>query len=220
MNPTVPTVAVATDLLTAGVGMAGALVVVLAYAMISPRRRTRPTAIESKHPPADAVSAYDSVVRELRSGLSLRASLVSALAHHPQVTPEVLVALRSELPLSEALDGMSVHHDTDALFVHGLRVCVRTGTDAADVLDRAVVIARERRAWLAERRAQAAQARLSAWLLTLLPMVFAGWGLLTSARVRDALVDSPVVGICISAGCGLNLIGWWWMRRLVDGSTR
>jgi Flp pilus assembly protein TadB len=86
------------------------------------------------------------------------------------------------------------------------------------VLEQAGGVLRERRAWQYERHAQAAQARLSARVLTWLPMAFAAWGIATSGRVRAAYSATPLTVWCTSAGIALNIVGWWWMRRIITGA--
>jgi len=71
----------------------------------------------------------------------------------------------------------------------------------------------------ARRVIQSAQARLSARVLTLLPVAFAGWGIATDSRVRAAYAMSPLPGACTACGLLLDLAGWWWMRRLVRGAV-
>ncbi|MEZ5250945.1 MAG: hypothetical protein R2713_17555 [Ilumatobacteraceae bacterium] len=83
------------------------------------------------------------------------------------------------------------------------------------MLERTSVVVRERRAWRAERLAQAAQARASARVLTLLPLAFAGWSVLSSPSVRAAYTTSGVVVVLSLIGVILNAIGWWWMRRVI-----
>jgi Flp pilus assembly protein TadB len=90
---------------------------------------------------------------------------------------------------------------------------------AGRVLDRAVTVIRERRAWRHERHVHSAQARTSARVLTLLPLGFALWGLLTSPSVRTAYATSPVVIAVAATGIALNVAGWWWMRHVVNGAS-
>ena len=97
-----------------------------------------------------------------------------------------------------------------------LRAAHAAGGSGIDALERAAAVLRERRAWRHERRAQSAQARLSARLLTLLPPVFAAWGVAADGRVRTAYGASPLPAVCVLFGLALNLAGWWWMRQLVQ----
>jgi tight adherence protein B len=164
------------------------------------------------------IAAFELAANEVRSGTSLSSSLQLALRRHPDVLPALATGLALGLTLDRALDELPADLAPDERwFAHSLRLCQATGGAAAEVLDRAVAVARERRAWAAERRAQASQARLSARLLTVLPLAFAAWGFATSGQVRHAYASSPVVVVCTVTGLVMNALGWWWMRRLVDG---
>ena len=168
----------------------------------------------------DAVAAFELVVGDIRSGASLHAAVVDALHRHREVLPWLREALDRGDPLEVALTREPAHEvdadrSEDDWFAHGLSLCGITNGTGAEVLDRAVASARERRAWRAERRAQAAQALLSARLLTALPLGFSAWGVLTSSSVRAAFRDTPLTAICLAVGLSLNALGWWWMRRLV-----
>lgn len=172
---------------------------------------------------ADAVAALEHVARELRSGLSLTAALGTGLTAHPGVLVPVRRSLERgaalDQALGEALGGATRPSTDETLALHALGCGVRNGARAADAIELAVDVARERRAWRLERRSYAAQAQLSALLLTLLPIAFAAWGLATSGRVRDAYAVTPLTSVLTGAGLALNAGGWWWMRRLVRGRS-
>jgi tight adherence protein B len=164
----------------------------------------------------DLVGSIESMSRDIRSGLSFRSALLGALESDDHLLPEVRAALLAGRALDDALSSQDDVTGDLAFVVHGLRVAARTGSTASDTLDRTVSVLRERHAWRSERRAQAAQARLSARVLTLLPLVVCGWGLATSARVRTAYTESSVTIVLAGAGIVLNVVGWWWMRHLVS----
>ena len=95
-----------------------------------------------------------------------------------------------------------------------LRTCAELGGPAAGPLDRVAAMLRVRAAVADEQAAQSAQARLSARVLTVVPVALLGLLLVTDHRVRVA-VATAAGGAAIAAGLGLNLVGWWWMRRIV-----
>ncbi len=68
-----------------------------------------------------------------------------------------------------------------------------------------------------ERVAQAAQARLGASIMTVVPIGFAVWSALGSERVRATYDSAPVAMPLAAVGCCLNAAGWWWMRRITAG---
>jgi tight adherence protein B len=98
-----------------------------------------------------------------------------------------------------------------------LEVVARHGGSAATTLHRSASAVRERRAVVAERAAQSAQARLSAQVLTVLPMGFAVWTAATDHRVGRFLFGSLLGAACLGLGLGINLVGWVWMRRIIRG---
>lgn len=204
--------------IVAAVAAAVAVLLALAGLPRSPARRLSGRARNGSIAAGGCIAAFELVATEVRSGASVPAAVQTALGLHTDVLPVLEAGLSRGLTLERALDELPERIDRDERwFAHSLRLCHATGGAAADVLDRAVAVARERRAWAAERHAQAAQARLSARLLTVLPIGFAVWGLVSSAQVRRAYVSSPVVIACAVIGLSLNALGWWWMRHLTAG---
>ena len=104
-----------------------------------------------------------------------------------------------------------------ALALTVLEVVARHGGSAATTLHRSAAAVRERRAVVAERAAQSAQARMSAQVLTVLPMGFAVWTASTDHRVGRFLFGSLLGAACLGLGLGINLVGWVWMRRIIRG---
>ena len=107
--------------------------------------------------------------------------------------------------------------DDIVLTWHVLSMCARNGGAVAEPLDRAAATLRSRQAIRYERQAYSAQARLSAKVLTLAPVAFALWMILTTSTVRDFLA-STAGSLCILFGAALNSAGWLWMRRIVSMS--
>jgi Flp pilus assembly protein TadB len=100
-----------------------------------------------------------------------------------------------------------------------IRACAENGGPPAEPLSRAAATLRGRAADAAERRTQSAQARMSAVVMTVLPICMLGLLLLTSSSVR-LFIGSPVGAGVVTVGALLNLLGWLWMRRLIDGGRR
>lgn len=164
---------------------------------------------------ADVVELLDRLQREIRSGTGVRTALVSSLSASPGRLTEVASALANDRPVVDALAAHRPGDVEDDLVVHALRLGVVHTSALTEVLERTAVVVRERRAWRAERLAQAAQARASARVLTLLPLAFAGWSLVSSPSVRAAYATSSAVLLLSAIGGVLNAIGWWWMRRVI-----
>jgi tight adherence protein B len=170
-----------------------------------------------------SIALLDHLCREVRAGASYTAALVDGLDQHPAVLAGLRAALLRGAPMGDALARLAERSTapldaTDVLVVQALRAAHAAGGSRVDALERAAGVLRERRAWQHERRAQSAQARLSARVLTLLPVAFAAWGIAADSRLRAAYAESPLPGVCTACGLLLDLAGWWWMRRLVRGA--
>ncbi|MCU1504337.1 MAG: hypothetical protein JWM12_3691, partial [Ilumatobacteraceae bacterium] len=125
-------------------------------------------------------------------------------------------------PIADALAvvGATAHSADVALALQALGCAAALGGPAAATLDSAGSVLRERAAVAADLQAQSAQARLSARVLTIVPVAFAMWSLAGSARTRQAYLGSALGATCVAAGAALNTIGWWWMRHIVGRSGR
>jgi Flp pilus assembly protein TadB len=163
----------------------------------------------------DHASLLDSIARQVRSGISLTSAIVEELDHASPFS-ELADRLAAGCSLTQALATI-VPGDTDlALTVQALSATAHLGGPIAVTLDEAAAVLRERAAARAERRAHGAQALLSARVLTIVPLGFAGWSVVTSTRTRDVYLSSLAGGICALCGLSLNLAGWRWMNKIID----
>ena len=162
----------------------------------------------------------DSMSAEVRTGSSLSAATQHAVARHqphgrllhPMTTLATLTTAASTRPEPVGADA------DEAVVVQAICAAQSLGGPVAATLDTASALLRERAVIRSEAQAHSAQARLSARVLTGVPLVFAGWSLASSRSFRAALL-SPV-GLASAALGGLcNLVGWWWMRRIVTSAT-
>lgn len=174
------------------------------------RRRRRP-------PADDEVAEWcAALATRLRAGESLRAAVMTVdppapLA--PHLAPVVLAAGRGT-PIADAVvHARRVSPGLDRA-VGVLRACATSGGPAAEPLDRTAASLRDRCAVVDERRTQSAQARLSAIVLTVLPIAALAMMLAFSASTRSA-VGGPVGWLVIPLGLAANGVGWWWMRRVL-----
>ena len=106
----------------------------------------------------------------------------------------------------------------EAVVWQALAAAAAFGGATAATVQAGANLLRERAAVRAEAEAHSAQARLSARVLTAVPLAFAGWSATASATFRRALASPPGVAAA-SAGLCLNLLGWWWMRRIVRAAS-
>ena len=102
-----------------------------------------------------------------------------------------------------------------ALTVQALSACAQIGGPIAATLDDAASVLRERAVARAERQAHGSQARLSARVLTVVPIAFAVWSALASQRTREVYMSSVAGAVCVVLGLALNVGGWLWMKRIV-----
>lgn len=151
------------------------------------------------------VTRLEHMAAEVRTGASL------SVAHH--AATGLVLAHRS--PSASATDN---DNDDEALAMQAIISARTLGGPVAATLDAAADTLRERTRLRHEARAHSAPARLSAVVLTAVPVVFCAWNLLTSASFRAAWF-SPVGLVAAGAGTLCNLAGWWWMRRIIAKAT-
>jgi tight adherence protein B len=158
----------------------------------------------------------DAVARLVRSGLSLR----HALAAHPDgwLAPAARRAA-ANVPWPEVLGALDARREPERVAAAALGFAANAGGPVAETLDRAAAVLRDLQHDIDERRAQSANARLSALVMTLLPAAFGTWVTLTDARVRAFTLGSPAGAACVLAGTGCLALGWWWMHRIIASGS-
>jgi Flp pilus assembly protein TadB len=151
----------------------------------------------------------DAVSAEVRTGSSLTLAVHRALVryqpHGQAIAPSATLAAMMAVPVVDP---------DEAVVVQAISAAHALGGPVAATLDSAAALLRERTAIRGEALAHSAQARLSARVLTGVPLAFAGWSLVSSKSFRTAVLSTVgLASALIGAVC--NLIGWWWMRRIV-----
>jgi tight adherence protein B len=199
--------------------LAGTLVVLIALPVARPLRSGfRPLgpsdAGTPRSQPADYPSLLDSISRQVRSGSSLT-NAVSEEVGRCDPLREVAARLAGGCSLTEALAMIETADPDLALTAQALSASAHLGGPIAATLDAAAAVLRERAAARAERRAHGAQARLSARVLTIVPIGFAGWSVVSSTRTRDVYLSSLAGAICALCGLMLNVAGWRWMSKII-----
>lgn len=163
----------------------------------------------------------DSVERHVRLGRSLRAGILDA---HTSLSPgslrdsleHTVLYCRTGAPLEELLThDNSPHASQDIAFVlQSLVAAAAGGTGTAHALERASWVLRERHVVREERRVHAAQAVLSARVMSWMPIGFGAVMILSSPSVREVVLFSPLGVVCAVVGVALNLLGRRWMGRI------
>lgn len=180
-------------------------------------RLTRVARRERACAPMAVADWCDTVASRVRTGASLRDAL-AAVPDDPATsaaTSRLRHALERGAPAAEAVEtarDAGGPHLTLACQVIG--VAARLGGAPSTAIERTAVVLRQRAADADERVAQAAQARMSAHVLTALPVAVLGILAGSDPDVRTALA-APVGATAVATGLVLNVVGWWWMHRLV-----
>ena len=229
--------------MTAGAGLAAALLVMVVAAAVRPvprRRASGDPAVATRSrldgvvaslqqrralrriPTARDVAEWcDDLARLVRSGSSLRDALDTVVpvdVSTAAATAPMRLAIARGTSVGDAVDraGPAGPHLYTALSV--IATASRLGGPCAAAIDRTAMTLRQRAADEGERAVQAAQARLSSHVMTAVPLLMLGVLLATDHDVR-AVAVSPIGAICIVAGLTLNAAGSWWMHRIVRSGS-
>ena len=173
-----------------------------------------------------AVAVYaDDVARSIRRGVTLRQSVLDVTSDDA-LLDEAVASLRFRLERGEALSQACTRwiDDVERLGRGGrnlvalgsvIGIAASVGGRAGEPLDRLAASMRQFAADDLERAAQSAQARVSARVLTILPLgVLAVMGL-SDADVRT-VAASPSGSAVVGVGLVLNGVGALWMRSIVQ----
>jgi tight adherence protein B len=168
---------------------------------------------------ADAVAALTAAVR---SGMSVPQAIAYAQAEAEAPVADGLARMVADIdvgvPLGEAVDAWATRTGSeDAHLVAGaLDLHRRSGGDLPAVLDQVAETIRERVAVGREIRALTAQARLSGWILGVLPVGFFAFLWLTSRRDIEGALATPAGLGSVLLGLTLEAGAFFWIRSLLD----
>jgi len=165
-----------------------------------------------------AAAFCEAAARSLRAGSTLTAALTEAAGEQHgfggAVAP-VLDAVTRGRALADVLAEVDVDPATaEGLVLGVLHSCASLGGPAAAPLERVAMTLRTRAAIAEEHAAHSAQARLSAKVLTLVPVALLVLLAVTEANVRGALATGPGFAVVV-AGAALNVAGWRWMQHVI-----
>jgi tight adherence protein B len=165
----------------------------------------------------DVAAWCDDLARAVRTGASLATAVRECTAHAgvAGVTAPVTLRLSRGQSLSAALRATSADSaGAIGLALTVLRSCAELGGPAASPLERVAATLRGRNAIREEQLAQSAQARMSARVMTMVPVGMLALLAGTDPNVRSAIGTPPGL-VALSVGAILNVTGWWWMQRIV-----
>ncbi len=203
--------------------MMGLLTVLLAVPIerrVRPPSRGRPARSEGPRDGRathDYAALLDCIARQVRTGSSLTSAALDEIGPGTPLSG-VVDRLTDGDSLVDALAAVVTADPDLALTVQALSATAHLGGPIAATLDEAAAVLRERAAARAERRAHGSQARLSARVLTVVPVVFAVWSAVASQRTRDVYLSTAAGGVSAVVGLTLNVAGWRWMTRIIGPS--
>jgi Flp pilus assembly protein TadB len=177
----------------------------------------------------ESVAAWcDELSRQVRAGCSLTTALSEAVPNDVVVldaTEGLRRALARGVSVTEAVTAPASDEPSGRRGAHHLAlacsmiaVSARVGGTPAAPLDRVAASLRLRAVDRQERATNAAQAQMSARVLTVLPFGMLALLVATDPDVRGA-VTGPIGGLCVVVGVALNLTGYTWMRHTIGGAT-
>jgi len=166
--------------------------------------------------------ALDMLNRALRAGLALNGAIQIVADESPDPVAKEFRVLFEEnrlgLDMKEALKKLAGRVDSTELHLSVTAVILQreTGGNLAEILERTAVIIRDRFRILGDIRTLTAQARLSGFILTVLPIVMAAVIYVVAPEYLKGLVVDQVGRILIAAAVALQVIGFLVIRRIID----
>lgn len=148
--------------------------------------------------------AVDTVVREGKPPISTEFN-------------RALVETRLGVELEDALDGIAARmQSVDFVWVvMAIRIQREVGGNLAEVLTTVSATLRERERLRRQVQVLSAEGRLSAWILGLLPMVFALYLVLVRPEYLEPLVTTAFGWMLVGLGAILLVVGGLWLRKVV-----
>jgi len=159
------------------------------------------------------------IARSLRAGSSLHQAVEDAATQSLPGSDDLALVAATVVhgaPLSQALDRWAELRPLPGvqLAVAALSLSADAGGAGARAVDGVATTLRQRQAVMAEARALAVQARLSAVVIALAPVGFGLVAMAADSRSMRFLFGTPAGLGVLSLGLLLNLCGFAWMRRL------
>jgi tight adherence protein B len=183
---------------------------------VSKKRTSRINALEAQLP-----DALDFLARSMRAGHAFTISLemVGDEIHEP--LGQEFRALFNEQNLGASLERSFMNFSRRVpipdirFFCSAVLLQRQTGGNLSEILNRLSHIIRERFRLKGQVKAVSAHGRLTATILTLLPLATLGGLILTSPGYLDPLVNSPLGRKIIGAGILAQVIGNFCIRKII-----
>jgi tight adherence protein B len=180
-----------------------------------------------RHRRRDALlpDALDHLAAALRGGAAVGPALSDVAVGAPDPLGAELRRVTRPLehgaPLTDVLARWAASDDSTPdvrLVAAALTLGADAGGQVARAVDRVVATLRERRELRVEVQALATQARASAAVLAVAPLLFAALVATIDSSTIRFLVATPIGLACLAGGLGLEALGVIWMTRIVGGA--
>lgn len=173
----------------------------------------------------DLPGAVEAVARSLRSGASLRQALADAAGEAPgrlgADLRRLVASAGAGIPLEEALQAWarSCPRPGVHLVAAALVLAAETGGATAQAVEGVAATLRRRQSAAEEALALSAQARASAVVLASAPVAVCAFTVVSGGPSARFLLGTSVGGVCLAAGLALDVVGWWWMTKLMGAAV-
>lgn len=197
-------------------GLAALAVPLLLWGLLRQRRTRRLARLDAQLP-----DALDIVARSMQAGHAFSSALKIAAAETPMPLSRELQRMFDELhfghALQQTLPALTERVDTEEVkfFVTSVLIQRETGGDLSALLLGTSALIRERQALAGQVRVLSAEGRLSAWVLSLLPLALGGVMAWLNPHFMAPLWQSPAGQRLLLVSALLWVLGVGWMARLV-----
>lgn len=167
-------------------------------------------------------ATVDLIARSLRSGASFTQALSEASDQTNSLVADELRSILDDVqrgvPISAAMRTWAERSGQVEVRIVASALALASENEAGSTraLEGVSQSLRDRRALNGEIRALTAQASASLRAMVLLPVGFVLLDALTAQTVVRFLTGEPFGRLCLFAGVALELVGWLWMRALVQ----
>jgi tight adherence protein B len=199
----------------AGVALAGAAAP-LAFLLRARARRSRQLSEQLPE-------ALDMMARSLRAGHALSSAFQLVATEMPEpISVEFARAFEEQrlgIALERAVREMAARAPANGdlkIFAVSTIIQKETGGNLAEILDGIASTVRERYRFFGKLRSLTAEGRMSAWFVSLMPLVITVFLVLTQPAYMIRLVDNDLGRTILAGGTGAWVLGVVWFQRLTQ----
>jgi len=197
--------------------IAAALALFVPFAILDRRRRARVDAFDRQLP--DTLTL---IASSMRAGFSLMQALeaVAQEIRDPmrREMQRVFTEVRLGRPIEDALAEIAERMDSRDLMwtVMAIRIQREVGGNLAALLDTVANTITQRERLRREVKALTAEGRMSAVIMSIIPLAMAGFIIVTNPDYLAPLWDNALGVFAIVATVVAMVIGWFWLRKIVN----